>query len=183
MLGQQGLVERAPVHADAHRLLILHRDFDHGAEIRIAGLADAGVAGIDAVLRQIAGALGILGEQNVAVVVEVADDGHAHALLVELLDNARNGGGSLFVVDGDAHQLRAGSSQGGTLLDGRRDVGGIGVGHGLHHDRCIRADAHATDDGGEGFSAWDDGHGSPILTCAFRLLCERPRRGCAPCHP
>src|SRR5229473_955540 len=36
--GQQRLVERSPVHADAHRLLILHGDFNHRAEIRIASL-------------------------------------------------------------------------------------------------------------------------------------------------
>ncbi len=52
------------------------------------------------------------------VVVEVADDGHAHALLVEFLDDAGNGGGSFFVIDGDAHQFRPGAGQSGTLLDG-----------------------------------------------------------------
>ena len=32
-VGQQRLVERAPIHADAHRLLVLNRNLDHGAEI------------------------------------------------------------------------------------------------------------------------------------------------------
>ena len=163
--GQQHLVERSPVHADAHRLLILHRDFDHGAEIRVAGLADAGVAGIDAVLGQIARALGILRQQNVPVVVEVADDGHADALLVELLDDVGNGCGRLVIVHGDAHQFRPGAGQCRDLLHGRGDVGGIGIGHGLHHNRCIRPHAHAADNGGNGLSALNISHkGSSILS-------------------
>ena len=61
--GEQRLIERAPVHADAHRLLILDGDFDHGAEVVVVLAADADVAGIDAVLGQRARALGILLEQ------------------------------------------------------------------------------------------------------------------------
>ena len=45
------------------------------------------VAGIDAVLGQRPRALRILLQQEVAVVVEVADDRNAHAVLVELLDD------------------------------------------------------------------------------------------------
>jgi hypothetical protein len=81
---EQRLVERAPVHADAHRLAVLDGHFDHGAEIVVVLLADVDVAGIDAVLGQRARALGILLQQDVAVVMEVADDGHAHAELVEV---------------------------------------------------------------------------------------------------
>ncbi len=168
--GQQRLIERSPVHADAHRLLILHRDFDHGAEIRVARLADAGVAGIDAVLGQIARALGILRQQNVPVVVEVADDGHADALLVELLDNMRNGRGRLVVVHGHAHQFRPGTSQLRHLLHGRRDVCRIGIGHGLHHNWCIRPHAHTANQGGHGLSALNVSHmGTSILPRRMRV--------------
>ncbi len=103
------LVERAPVHADAHWLLILHRHFDHSAEIRVASASNAGVSGIDAVLGEIARALGILREQHVSVVVEITNDGHVYAQFVEFFDNAGNGGSGLFVIDGDAHQLRPGA--------------------------------------------------------------------------
>ena len=61
--------------------------------------------GIDAVFRQGAGALGILLEQDVAVVVEVADDRNPHALFIELLNDRRDGGGGFFVIDGDPYQL------------------------------------------------------------------------------
>ena len=37
--------------------------------------------------------------------MEVADDGNADALLVEFLDDGRDGGGRIFVVHGDAHQF------------------------------------------------------------------------------
>src|SRR6202022_3636478 len=79
---KQSLVERSPIHADTHRFLILDRDFDHGAEIPIILATDPYVAGIDTVFGEIARALGILSEQLVTVIVEVADDGHAHALFV-----------------------------------------------------------------------------------------------------
>ena len=109
--------------------------------------------------------------------MEVADDGHAHALLVELLDDVGHGGGRFFVVDGDAHQFRAGAGQRGALLDGRGNIGGIGIGHGLHHDRCIRADAHAADDGGYGFSAWNhSGMGSSILSRGKRSTFSKPHQ-------
>ena len=61
---------------------------------------------------------GYLREQNVAVVVEVADDGHADALLVELLDDVRNGRGCLFVVYSYANEFRSGAGQSGALLHG-----------------------------------------------------------------
>ena len=70
----QFLIERAAVDADAHRLAVVARDFADGGELLVAALAVADVAGIDAVLVEGARAIGIFGEQHVAVVVEVADD-------------------------------------------------------------------------------------------------------------
>ncbi len=116
MLRQQRLVERSPVHADAHRLLVLDRNLDHGAEIVVVFASDADVAGVDAVLGQRAGALGIFLEQDVAVVVEVADDRNAHALLIELLDDGRDRSRGFFVVDRDPHQLGPGLASAATCL-------------------------------------------------------------------
>ena len=76
---EQRRIERAPVDADAHRLAILDGHFDHGAEVVVRLAADIRVAGIDAVLGERARALRIFLEQQVAVVVEVADDRHRHA--------------------------------------------------------------------------------------------------------
>ena len=136
---QQRLVERAPVDADAHRLLILDRALDHGAEIVVVFAADGDVAGIDAVLGQRLRAGRIFLQQQVAVVVEVADDGDVDAALGEAFDDVRNGFGGVVIVDGDADQLRAGCDQLGNLLDGRRGVGGVGIGHRLDDDRELRS--------------------------------------------
>ena len=151
--GQQRLVERSPVHADPDRLLILHRDFNHGAEVVVVLASYADVAGIDAVLGQAFGAAGILGEQEMSVVVEVADDGDADALLVETLDDVGDGFGGVVIVDGDSHHFAARFRQGGYLLDRAGDVGGVGIGHRLHHNWCSAADSHSADRGGDGLSA------------------------------
>ena len=116
------------------------------------------VAGIDAVLGQCPGALGILLQQDMAVVVEVADDGHRHAEAIEAVDDVGHGRGGGVIVDGDAHQFGAGAGQGGTLPDGAVNVGGVGVGHGLHHNGCIAADADSAYRGGICFSALNLGH-------------------------
>ena len=180
--GEQGAVERAPVHADAHRLLILDGDFDHGAEVVVVLAADADVAGIDAVLGERARALGILLQQQMAVVVEVADDRDADALLVEFVDDGRDGGGGFFVVDGDADQFGAGPGEGGDLLDGRGDVGRVGVGHGLHHDRCIAADAHTADGGCNCLSTLNLSHGKVYFNTRDGAVCA-PRRARTPVAP
>ena len=84
-LRQQFLVEAAPVDADAHRLVPAHRRLDHLAELPVALVALADVAGIDAVLGQRLGAGRVVGQQPVAVVVEVADQRHVDAHAIELL--------------------------------------------------------------------------------------------------
>ena len=70
----QLLVERAAVDADADRLAVIAGDFADGRELLVAPLAGADVAGIDAVLVERVRAVGIAGQQQVAVVVEVADE-------------------------------------------------------------------------------------------------------------
>ena len=87
--GEQRLIERAPVDADADGLLILDGALDHGAEVVVVLAADGGVAGVDAVLGESARGGGIFLEQEVAVVVEVADDGDAEAALVEAFNDVR----------------------------------------------------------------------------------------------
>ena len=142
--GEQLLIERSPIDADAHRLVVLDRDFDHGAKIVVRLAAYVRVAGIDAVLGQGARALRIFLQQDVAVVVEVADDGHARTEQAHRLDDLGNGCRGVLRVDGDAHQLRAGSGKRHHLVDRAGDIGRIGVGHRLHDNRMIAADRHAS---------------------------------------
>jgi hypothetical protein len=51
----------------------------------------------------------------------------------------------LVAIDGDAHQLRAGAPELRHLPHGRLDVGCVGIGHRLHHDRRAAADADPAD--------------------------------------
>ncbi len=78
---------------------------------------------------------GYLREEQVPVVVEVADDRATCHLAPHDLGH---GPGGLVVVDRDAHQLAAGLGQGTHLVHGRRDVGRVGVGHRLDDDRVGR---------------------------------------------
>ena len=168
--GEQRLIERAPVHADANRFLVLDGALDHGAEIVVVFAADRDVAGIDAVLGQRARRGGILLEQEVAVVVEVADDGHAQAALFEAFDDGWNGGRGVFVVDRDAHDLGAGERERRNLLDGGPDVRRVGVGHRLHDDGNFPAHANVSDFDGWSFSAGDLRHASSLAE--FAVLAE-----------
>jgi hypothetical protein len=161
-LGQQRLVERAPVDADAHRLLVFDSALDHDAEVVVVLAANGDVAGVDAVLGQRPRRGGKFFEQQVAVVVEVADDGHAQAALVQAFDDVRNGRGGLLVVHRDAHDLRAGQRQGRYLFDGARYVRRVGVGHRLHDDRNLPAHANLSDSDCAGFSTLNLRHASSL---------------------
>ena len=136
---------------------MLDGHFDHGAEVVVVLLADVDVAGIDAVFGEGAGAVGILLEEDVAVVVEVADDGDADAEFVERVDDFGDGLGGGFGVDGDAHQLGAGLGQRHHLIDGGGGVGGVGIGHGLDHDGVVAAHPDVAD---------FDGHRSAPRKCS-----------------
>ena len=103
-------------------------------------------------------AVGILLQQQVAVVVEVADDGRLPALGADAFDDVRHGLGGLIVVDGDADQLGAGAGERGDLLDGGFDVGGVGVGHRLDDDGGVGPDADAADVDGDGMASLDRWH-------------------------
>ncbi len=69
-----------------------------------------------------------------AVVVEVADDGYAEALLVELLDDVGDRRRGFVIVDRHADEFRTRAGEGCNLLHGRRNVSRVGIGHRLHHD-------------------------------------------------
>src|SRR5690606_19865030 len=101
---QQVLIEAAPVHADAYRLLVAACDFDHLRELRIAFAASADVARIDPVFRERFGTSGMSLEQTMAVEVEIAYERRRHALLRQAIANLRHGERSLLGVHRDAHE-------------------------------------------------------------------------------
>ena len=126
------------------------RGLDDGGELPVLLLLEADIAGIDAVLVERFGAGRMIGKELVADIVEVADDRHVDAHAQQPLLDVRHGGGGLVAVDGDAHDLRAGARQRRDLLRRRLHVGGVGVGHRLHDDRCAAADGDLADVDGDG---------------------------------
>ena len=105
----------------------------------------ADVARVDAVLGQRGRGRRVLRQQQVAVVMEVADQRNAHAQPIELLADDGHRLRRLVVVDGDAHQLAAGVRQLRDLDGGGIGVGGVGVRHRLDDDRMSGADEDAAD--------------------------------------
>ena len=84
------------------------RDLTDRRELLVAPAAGSDVAGVDPVLVEGIGAGGVAREQQVSVVVEVADDRHVAAASTQApldLGNRRRGFGQ---VDRDAHQLGPG---------------------------------------------------------------------------
>ncbi len=76
--------------------------------------------------------------------MEIANQRHPTAQRIEALAYARYRSRRFERIDRDAHQFRPGLGQGLNLLDGCGDIGGIGVGHRLHHDGRITTDQNMT---------------------------------------
>ncbi len=108
------------------------------------------VARIDAVFIQSLGALGIAGQKEMAVVVEVADDGRGVPVGPQLADDCGHRLRRFVVVHRDADDLASRIGQLFDLSNRRLYVRSIGVGHRLHHDGMGAADLHAADVHGDG---------------------------------
>ena len=143
--GEHFAVERAPIAADADRLVVLQRRLDDLGELLVLLLLEADIARIDAVFRQRLGAGRMIGQQFVADVMEVADERHVDAHPVELFADVGNGSGRFVAVDGDADELRAGAGKIGDLFDGAVDVGRVGIRHRLDDNRGTAADHDIAD--------------------------------------
>ncbi len=86
-----------------------------------------------------------------AIEMEITDQGHPAAPLLQRLSDHRHRFRSRFGIDAEAHQLGTGRGQFGHLLHTGLHVRGVRVGHGLHNDRGATADrdlAHPHPDGG-----------------------------------
>ena len=142
---QQLLVEAAPVHADAHRLVALAGDLDHLGKLRVALGAAPHIAGIDAVLVQRVGAVRMFAQQLVAIEMEVADQRHIDARRAQLVADMRHGGGgfALFTVMRTSSEPARARSR--TWVTVAVDIGGIGIGHRLHGNRRATADGDRAD--------------------------------------
>jgi hypothetical protein len=122
----QLLVERAAVDADAHRRSMVDRDLADRGELLVAPRAGAHVSGIDAVLVERLGAVGIARQEEVAVVVEVADERRRAAGVEHALLDLGHGGRGFRHVHRDADHLGAGLGQLDALAGRRRGISRVG---------------------------------------------------------
>jgi hypothetical protein len=76
-----------------------------------------------------------------AIEMKITDYRYPAILGFKLIDNMRHCAGRGVIVHRYAHQFRAGFVQQLYLGDRGGDISGIGVGHRLHHDWCVTADA------------------------------------------
>ena len=114
----------------------------------------ADIARVDAVLGERLGAGRVLGQEHVAVVVEITDDGCLH-----LLDDLRDCARGLVVVDGDTDQLAARGVERIDLGYGAGDIGRVRIGHGLDDDGPLAADLDAAHVHHHGLPALGGAHG------------------------
>ena len=156
--GEEAFVQGTPVNADPNRLVILDRDVHDCTEVLIPP-AGADVAGVDPILGQRARALWILREQQVPVVMEVADDGDRDVLLRQAGHYGGNSPSGSVVVNRHPHQLTTGSCKVGHLCNRRVHVGGVSISHRLHDDGMPGSDRHVGDPGGDCLSANYVSHG------------------------
>ena len=141
----QLLIERAAIDADADGPAVIDGHLADGRELLVAPSPGADVAGIDAVLVERRRARRVAREQQVAVVMEVADERRRAAGVEHALLDFGHGRGRLGHVDGDAHHLGAGLPQLDALPRGRRRIRRVGHRHRLHDDRGAAADGDVAD--------------------------------------
>jgi hypothetical protein len=103
-----------------------------------------------------------------AVEMEITDQRDGAALAVEPFADVRHRRRGLFGIDGDAHQFRARLGQLRHLGHRGLDIGGVRVGHGLHHHGGIATHGDGADADGDGAVALVGGrqaHGSVQRLC------------------
>src|SRR5262249_31274357 len=152
------LVERAAVDADAHRLAAIARDAADRRELLVAPPARAHVAGVDAVLVERRRAAGMARQQEMAVVVEGADEGRRHARVQHALLDFGNRRGRLGHVHGHPDHLGSRFHELDALLCGGRRIRRVGHRHRLHDDRRAAADLNVADANADSSVEPDRGH-------------------------
>ena len=104
-------------------------------------------------------AVGMARQEQVAVVVEVADEGGRHARVEHPLFDFRDRCCRLGKVDGDAHHLGARLGQLDALRGRRRWVGGVGHGHRLNDDGSAASNLDGADTNPDRLVQLDHRHG------------------------
>ena len=124
---------------------MLQGAFDHLGEPLIPFIAEADIARIDPVLRQGFRAGRVIVQQLVTDVMKIADDGNEYPPGFQLFADMGDGPRGFVAIHGHPHDFGPGSGQGRHLPDGRVDIGGIRIRHGLHDDRRAAANLNRPD--------------------------------------
>jgi hypothetical protein len=138
----QLLIQATPVNANSNRFTPTHGGLYHLRKLQITFIALADIARIDAVLGEGLRALRIVSQQTMTVVVKITDQGHIDTHSVKLLPNRSDRHCRFGRVDRQSHQLRARQAK---LLDLNcctNHIHCIGIGHGLHSNRCPATHRH-----------------------------------------
>ena len=155
LLHDELLVQGAAIDADADGLGVLDGDLADRRELLVAPNTLADVAGIDPVLVEGPGAVGVLRQKDVPVVVKVSDQGSVDPRVEHPLLDLGHGGCGLGDVDRDPDHLRAGPGELDALGGGGFHVHRVGVRHRLDDDGGAAADhdlADADPHGGVAFA-------------------------------
>ena len=137
-------IEAAPVDADAHRLVVTAGELDHGGKLFVALRTAPDIARINTQLGQRLSARRMLCQQAVAVEMKITHQRCVHTHRGELVAYMRHGRGGLGGVNGHTHNLGTCACQRCGLGHCASDIGRIGVGHRLHHDRRAATNGNLT---------------------------------------
>ncbi len=152
-MGEQLLVERAPIGADAHRLAVLDRGLDDGAELAVLLLLEADIARIDAVLVE---RLGAGRDGRRAACGRCSGSRRRSARSTPILSSRSLMCGTAAAASSRSTVMRTISEpargERRDLRDGAGDIGRVGIGHRLHDDGRAAADLHMADIHGDGLA-------------------------------
>ena len=137
------MVERSPVHTNAHRFAVINRYLDDRLEVLITMLAPH-VAWVDSILGEEFCCLRVRGEELMAVVVKVSNDGCREPIIRKSLHNLGDRCGRCIIVHRNSYHLTSSAREMSNLCRSAGSIRGVGVGHRLHHDRVGGAHHHAT---------------------------------------
>ena len=105
-MSQELLIKRSPIRTDANSLIMFGSKLNNCAKLLVFFIFEPNVAWINAIFCKRLGAGGMICEQFMANVMEIAHKRRMNALLIELVANMRHGGCSFVSIDCDSNNLR-----------------------------------------------------------------------------
>jgi hypothetical protein len=139
------LIERAAVDADAHRFVVVDRHLADSRKTLVTPCPRPDVARVDAVFVERRRAVRVPAQEQMTVVMEVADERRIASRVDHAPLDRRDCGRGFLGVDGDANQLRSRFRQFDALARGPFDIRGLCHCHRLHGNWRTAAYLHVAD--------------------------------------